>query len=125
MSAWDIERENPLYLPQSKIYDGCCALGPVLLTPAEVPDPSALEMRMRIHRGPAVIFEGRISTSRMRRSLEELIAYLLRSNTIPLPTVLLTGTGIIAPQESALRPGDVVEIELVELCTLRNPVAEA
>ncbi len=122
VSAWDIERENPLYLPQSKIFAGCCSLGPTLVTADEVPDPYGLTVIGRIRRGAATIFEDRAETSRIRRKLEDLIGYLLRDNPVPAGTVVLTGTGIIVSAEHALRPGDVVEIEIPGLGTLRNPV---
>jgi 2-dehydro-3-deoxy-D-arabinonate dehydratase len=120
VSAWDIERENPLYLPQSKIFQGCCALGPALVTPDEVPDPYALTVIARIRRGEHLLFEDQVETSRIKRRLEELIAYLRRDNPIPAGTVVLTGTGIIVSAEHALRDGDIVEIEIPGLGQLRN-----
>ena len=122
VSAWDIERENPLYLPQSKIYDRCCALGPVIVTPDELTDPYGLEMTCTIRRGKRIVFEGRTSTARMNRKIEELIEYLLRANSVPRGSVLLTGTGIIVPEDAALEPGDVCEITVPEIGTLSNPV---
>lgn len=123
VSAWDIERENALYLPQSKIFDACCALGPLLLTPDEIADPYKLEIRCRITRGAQTTFSGACSTDKLRRKFEELVEYLLRSNSVPTPTVLLTGTGIIVTQEAALRPGDVTTIEIDGFGTLSNPAA--
>jgi 2-dehydro-3-deoxy-D-arabinonate dehydratase len=120
VSAWDIERENPLYLPQSKVFAGCCALGPALVTADDVPNPYGLVVIARIRRGDATIFEDRAETHRIRRHLEELVAYLRRDNPIPAGTVVLTGTGIIVSAEHALREGDVVEIEIPGLGTLRN-----
>src|SRR5262249_1390252 len=119
---WDIERENPLYLPQSKVFAGCCALGPALVTADEVPDPYGLVVICRIYRDGKTIFDDRAETSRIRRRLEELVAYLRRDNPIPAGTVVLTGTGVIASAEHALREGDVVEIEIPGIGTLRNPV---
>ena len=121
VSAWSIERENPLYLPQSKIYDGCCALGPALVTADEVRDPRSLEIRCRVLRAGAVRFEGVVSVSQMKRTVGELVGWLLRSNSVPDGTVLLTGTGIIAPPDVALAEGDVVEISCEPIGTLRNP----
>ena len=123
VSAWDIERENPLYLPQSKIYQGCCALGPVLLTADAVPDPYQLELTCRIHRNGAQAYQDSCSVGRMRRKLAELVGYLVRHNPVPVGTVLSTGTGIITPEEMMLRPGDIVELTMPEIGTLRNPVA--
>ena len=123
VSAWDIERENALYLPQSKVYDACCALGPVLVTPDEIPDPYSLQMTCRIERDGQETFSGSVSVSKLRRTFEELVAHLKRSNKVPTPTVILTGTGIIVGQEAALRPGDVCAIDVPEIGTLCNPAA--
>src|SRR5947209_4203762 len=76
VSAWDIERENPLYLPQSKIYTGSCALGPVIVTEDELKDPYSLEMTCTIERAGSVIFSETVSTSRLNRKIPELIGYL-------------------------------------------------
>jgi 2-dehydro-3-deoxy-D-arabinonate dehydratase len=119
VSAWSIERENPLYLPQSKIYTGCCALGPVLVTADEIRDPRTLELRCRILRDGACCFEGAAPVSQMKREIGELAAWLVRANQIPAGTVLLTGTGIIAPL--TLTAGDVVEISCDAIGLLRNP----
>ena len=123
VSAWDIERENALYLPQSKVYDACCSLGPVLVTPDELPDPYALQVSCEITRGDQVTFRGSVSTAKLRRTFEELVDYLTRSNQVPTPTVILTGTGIIVEQEAALQPGDVCSIHVPQIGTLSNPAA--
>jgi 2-dehydro-3-deoxy-D-arabinonate dehydratase len=123
VSAWDIERENPLYLPQSKIFTASCALGPVWVTPSELHDPYSVEIRCAVRRDGAIIFEGASRTSNMCRKIEELIAYLLRANPVPSGSVLLTGTGIIVPQSAALVPGDVVEISAEGIGTLSNTAA--
>src|SRR5262252_2855217 len=91
VSAWDIERENALYLPQSKVYTACCALGPVMVTPDDVPDPYNLDMTCSITRNGAKCFEGAVSTSKLHRKFETLTSYLLRANQAPAGTVLLTG----------------------------------
>src|SRR5690606_18114159 len=124
VSAWDIERENPLYLPQSKIYRGCCALGPVIVTAEEIPNPNDLNLTCRIVRHGEVLFEGEVSTSRIGRTLSELVEYLTRDNPIPDGTVVCTGTGVIVEHEHALRAGDVVEITIDRIGTLRNPVEQ-
>src|SRR5260221_324894 len=121
VSAWDIERENPLYLPQSKVYTGACALGPVIVTVDELRDPYALQMSCTIQRGEQTIFSGQVSTSSLHRKIETLIEYLLRSNPVPAGSVLLTCTGIIVTEESALAPGDVVTIRVPEIGELSNP----
>lgn len=120
VSAWDIERENALYLPQSKIFDKCCALGPVLVTLDEIADPYDLMMSCTITRGDQTTFSGSCSTSQLKRKFEELVSYMLRSNSVPTPAALMTGTGIIVTQESALKPGDVVTIEVPGLGRLSN-----
>lgn len=123
VSAWDIERDNPLYLPQSKVYLGCFAFGPFLVTPDEVPDPTALMLTCRVTRHGQETFSGSASTSSMKRPFAELIACLRHSNPVPTGTVLATGTGIIQPMTAGLEAGDVVSIACPELGELRNPVA--
>jgi len=123
VSAWDIERENPLYLPQSKIYDGCCALGPVMVTADEVPDPYKLQMTCTVTRDGREVFSGSVSTERLHRRIETLIDYLMRANRVPTGTVVLTGTGIILPEAAALAAGDVVKIKVPEIGELVNRVA--
>jgi 2-dehydro-3-deoxy-D-arabinonate dehydratase len=120
VSAWDIERENPLYLPQSKMYTGACSLGPVIVTADELLEPRALQMSCSIERGADVIFSGEVSTSRLGRKIEVLIEYLLRANPVPAGSVLLTGTGIIVTEESALAAGDKVTISVPEIGVLSN-----
>ncbi len=123
VSAWDIERENPLYLPQSKVYTACCSLGPWFVTTDELADPYSLDMKCTVQRGNAVIFEGSVNTSKLGRKIEQLVEYLLRANPVPAGSVLLTGTGIIAPQEAALAEGDVVSISVSGIGTLSNHAA--
>jgi 2-dehydro-3-deoxy-D-arabinonate dehydratase len=123
VSAWDIERENPLYLPQSKMYAASCALGPVIVTPDELVEPYQLEVTCTITRGDSTVFSGSVSTSRLHRRFESLVEYLLRSNPVPAGSVLLTGTGIIVPESAALQPGDLVSIRVPEIGELKNPAA--
>jgi len=123
VSAWDIERENPLYLPQSKIFDACCALGPVIVTSDELSDPYRLEMTCAITRGGREIFSGSISTSRLHRRIDTLIQFLIRANRVPAGSVVLTGTGIIVPREAALAPNDIVTIRIPEIGELVNRAA--
>ncbi len=121
VSAWDIERENALYLPQSKVYSACCALGPVIVTADELADPYKLEMTCTITRNGVPIFQGETSTARLHRKFEILVDYLLRSNPVPAASVLLTGTGIIVTEEAALAPSDTVSIRIPEIGELSNP----
>jgi 2-dehydro-3-deoxy-D-arabinonate dehydratase len=123
VSAWDIERENPLYLPQSKIYTGCFSFGPVIVTPDEVPDPYSLELRCVIRRGGREVFSGAASTGQLKRRFEEIVDWLGRSSSILAGTILSTGTGIIQPMEVGLEQDDVVTISCPEIGELSNPVA--
>ena len=121
VSAWDIERENPLYLPQSKTYNACCALGPFLITADDIKDPYTLEMTCTVTRGATIRFTGQTSTARLNRKFETMVEYLLRSNSVPSASVLLTGTGIIVTEEAALGAGDIITIEVPGLGALSNP----
>jgi 2-dehydro-3-deoxy-D-arabinonate dehydratase len=123
VSAWDIERENALYLPQSKSYNACCSLGPVMVTADSIADPYSLQMTCTIVRDGAVMFSGSISTAKLHRKFETLTAFLLRSNNVPAASVLLTGTGIIVTEKSALQAGDRVDIHVPEIGTLSNIAA--
>jgi 2-dehydro-3-deoxy-D-arabinonate dehydratase len=123
VSSRDIEGANPLYLPQAKVYAGACSLGPALLSP--VPD-EPLEIRLRIvDAGGAEAFSGATSTSRMKRTFAELVEYWLRDNPVPVGSVLLTGTGLVPPDDFTLEPGHVVEIHVPGIGTLSNPVVLA
>jgi 2-dehydro-3-deoxy-D-arabinonate dehydratase len=124
VSAWDIERENPLYLPQSKIYRGCCALGPCLVTADEIVDPYGLQIRCSIMRDGKAVFSQAANTAQFHRRLEELVSWLVKDNAIPPGTVLTTGTGIMVPNELALRDGDQVDIEIQGIGRLSNPVKQ-
>jgi 2-dehydro-3-deoxy-D-arabinonate dehydratase len=120
VSAWDIERENALYLPQSKVYNCCCSLGPVIVTADSIPDAYALEMSCTVERQGATRFSGSVSTSRLHRRFETMLEYLLRANSVPAASVLLTGTGIIVSEDAALAPGDSVKIHIAEIGSLTN-----
>jgi 2-dehydro-3-deoxy-D-arabinonate dehydratase len=104
------------------MYDGCFACGPVVVTADEIGDPHALDLSCAIQRGGRTVYEGRVSTKEMKRQCADLVSWLVRSNTCPPGTVLSTGTGILVPDEHALAEGDVVEITLERVGTLRNPV---
>jgi 2-dehydro-3-deoxy-D-arabinonate dehydratase len=122
VSAWDIERDNPLYLPQSKIYNRCCALGPTFVTPSELDDPYDLRITCTIVREGEELWQGSVSTGQMNRRFDELAEFLLRDNDCPVGTVVSTGTGIIVPNSLPLLPGDVVRISCPPIGTLTNPV---
>jgi len=121
VSSRDIEGENPLYLPQAKVYDGSCSLGPgiVLSGPDAMRD---LHITMSIRRGDTTVFEDEIDTSQMKRSPEELAAYLGKELAFPGGTFLMTGTGIVPEDDFTLEPGDLVGISVGDLL-LENEVA--
>jgi len=122
VSARDIEGENPLYLPQAKIFSGCCALGPSIVTVDEVEYEPNFKIECEIFRSGESIFEDSTNTSEMKRSIEELKSYLCRYNPVPIGTICLTGTGIVPPGEFSLQEGDIVEIRIEKIGTLRNRV---
>jgi 2-dehydro-3-deoxy-D-arabinonate dehydratase len=124
VSSRDIEGANPLYLPQAKLFAGSCALGPAVLVPTDWAAPLAIRMRITDH-GGAELFAGETSTARMRRTFPELVGWLLRDNPVPVGSVLLTGTGLVPPDDFNLAPGQVVEIHVAEIGTLVNPVVAA
>ena len=103
------------------MYNACCALGPVMVTPDELTNPYALDMTCKIVRNGATVFSGAVNTSKLHRKIEELVEYLFRANAIPSGSVLCTGTGIIVKEENALAPGDIVSISVPEIGTLSNP----
>jgi len=121
MCSRDIERENLLYLPQSKIYRRSCAIGPCVAT-LENGDPHDLEMSMWIERDGERAFKDSTSTTELVRSCEEIVDYFTRHNEVPELTVLLTGTSIIPPSDFSLREGDVIFIDIEDIGTLENPV---
>jgi 2-dehydro-3-deoxy-D-arabinonate dehydratase len=121
VSSRDIEGENPLYLPQAKVYDGSCALGPGLYVTKD-PLPPGTGIEIRLTRGEDVVFEGGTPLTQKRRKPEELVEYLYRETSFPTGCVLLTGTGIIPPDEFTLRSGDRVEITIEPIGTLSNTV---
>jgi 2-dehydro-3-deoxy-D-arabinonate dehydratase len=122
MSARDIEGENPLYLPQAKVYDACCALGPVITLADAMPSCESTRIVLEIDRAGATIFQGETSLTRMARRLDDLIDWLGRENQFPNGVILLTGTGIVPPDDFSLRAGDVVRITIDGIGTLTNPV---
>ena len=124
VSARDIEGENPLYLPQAKVYRQCCALGPCVLLADEPLDPSATEIRLLIERHGQTVYEGRTCLDQMARSFDELIGWLGRENEFPSGVVLLTGTGIVPPDSFSLQKGDRVHIDVTGIGRLTNPVVQ-
>jgi 2-dehydro-3-deoxy-D-arabinonate dehydratase len=119
-SSRTIEGENPLYLPQAKVYERACSLGPGIVPVWAVEPP--FEIRLQVLRGDEVAFEGTTSTDRITRSFADLIAWLTAALDFPDGAVLLTGTGIVPDEAFTLTAGDVVSIEVPGLGVLTNPV---
>ncbi len=124
MSSRDIEGENPLYLPQAKVYDACCALGPGIVLADTWAAAGRAAIRLTIRRDSSVAFQGETDVTQMARTFEELIGWLARDNSFPTGVILLTGTGIIPPDDFTLLPGDLVEIAIDGLGTLTNMVRQ-
>jgi len=120
VSSRTIEGENPLYLPQAKVYDGACALGPVIVPVEAVTLP--VTIALTIERDGAAVFRGETTTERIRRPLGSLVEFLGRALAFPAGAVLLTGTGIVPDAPFTLRAGDVVRIDAGPLGVLENPV---
>ena len=124
MSSRDIEGENLLYLPQAKIYDRSCAIGPCIRVGASEAEVREWGIKLQISRGGAVIFKGETSVGQIKRRFEELAGYLFRCQKFPQGAVLLTGTGIVPPDGFTLQPGDQVVMNISGIGTLVNPVVE-
>lgn len=122
VSSRSIEGDNPLYLPQAKVYSAGAALGPVVVLAWELDPLADREIRLTIRRGGADLFTGRTSTADIHRPLDELVAYLHRCNEFPYGVFLMTGTGIVPPAEFTLQHGDDVEIAIDGIGVLHNPV---
>jgi 2-dehydro-3-deoxy-D-arabinonate dehydratase len=122
MSSRDIEGENPLYLPQAKVYDQSCALGPGILVSEEIPPPTT-EIRIEILRQGASAFAGATALDRLKRSPESLVGWLLRDNSFPAGCFLSTGTGVVPGDSFTLQSGDEIRITIGPIGTLSNTVA--
>jgi len=122
MSSRDIEGENPLYLPQAKVYNGSCALGPCVLVSPE-PLPAATPIRLEIFRSGQPEFSGATTLAELKRKPAVLVEYLFRDNSFPFGTFLMTGTGIVPPDSFTLQSGDRIQITIDPIGTLTNEVA--
>jgi 2-dehydro-3-deoxy-D-arabinonate dehydratase len=122
MSSRDIEGENPLYLPQAKVYDGSCALGPNVLVSSD-PLRTTTRIEIAIRRGGSTVFQGQTSLAQMKRDPRELVEYLFRETSFPTGCYLLTGTGIVPPDSFTLAHGDQIQIAIEGIGELRNEVA--
>ena len=122
MSSRSIEGENPLYLPQSKTYDGCAALGPCIYIP-DKPIDSQTIISMEIIRNADTVFEGKVAIDKMKRKHRELVDFLFRECSFPSGCFLMTGTGIVPPDNFTLRSGDEIRISIAPIGELTNFVA--
>ncbi|MBO1510277.1 fumarylacetoacetate hydrolase family protein [Metabacillus bambusae] len=122
MSCRDIEGENPLYLPQAKVWKNSCSIGPSIRLAETVEDPYNFDITCRIFRNEEKVFEGTANTEQLKRSYTELVSYLLKDNEIFDGTVLLTGTCIVPPNEFTLDHNDRIEIEIGGIGVLENTV---
>ena len=123
MSSRDIEGENPLYLPQAKIYNGSCSVGPVITLAGSMPALSSVEIRLAIDRAGKRAFEGNTTFAQFNRSPEELVGWLGKEMDFPDGAMLLTGTGIVPPDDFTLASGDEIHISITGIGTLTNRVA--
>jgi 2-dehydro-3-deoxy-D-arabinonate dehydratase len=122
VSSRDIEGENPLYLPQAKVYRHSCALGPVITLADDTVDPANLNIQMTITRGEETVFRGEVGTDTINRALEDLAAYLGRYEDFPHGVLLMTGTGIVPEDAFTLQDGDRIAIEIEAIGVLHNVV---
>lgn len=124
MSCRDIEGENPLYLPQAKIWKNSCSIGPSIRLAETVENPYNLEIDCMIHRDGNTVFQGSANTRQLKRKLDEIVSYLMRDNIIFDGTVLLTGTCIVPPNDFSLANGDEIAISISGIGTLINKVKQ-
>lgn len=122
MSARDIEGENPLYLPQAKVYRGACSIGPYIILSPNFSNPAEWQLEITIDRQGKPVFSGSTAMDRMKRTPGDLVSWLTREQDYPDGVILLTGTGIVPPDDFTLARGDLISIRLGDLATLANPV---
>lgn len=121
MSSRDIEGENPLYLPQAKVYDRSCALGPCVLVAEDAP-PASTDIRLEIVREGETVFSGATTLAQLKRTPESLVEFLYCGNSFPQGCFLLTGTGVVPPDDFTLQPRDEMRITIEPIGTLVNAV---
>ena len=124
MSSRDIEGDNPLYLPQAKMYDQCCGLGPWITLTSAMPPAAEIEIDLKIRRGEETVFDQATSVSQMARTFGDLVSWLGRDNSFPTGAFLLTGTGIVPDSDFTLAPGDCVDINISGIGTLSNTIVQ-
>lgn len=120
MSSRSIEGENPLYLPQAKTYDGCAALGPCIYVAEKLNTDT--NIHLLINRNNATVFQGSIGINQMKRTLEQLVSFVYRECSFPNGCLIMTGTGIVPPNDFTLQPGDEIKISIDNIGTLINIV---
>ena len=124
MSSRDIEGDNPLYLPQAKVYNQCCGLGPWITLASSMPPLSEIGIGVTVHRRAQTVFAGRTGVDQMARTTEELMEWLWRDNSFPNGVLLMTGTGIVPDHDFTLQAGDRVDVTIDGIGTLSNPVVQ-
>ena len=124
MSSRDIEGENPLYLPQAKVYRQCAGLGPVITLVEDMPRPEETGIYLTIERAGDAVFEGSTGVDQMHRSFEDLIGFLFREQEFPEGVLLMTGTGVVPANDFTLQANDVVHIKIDGIGTLTNPIVQ-
>jgi 2-dehydro-3-deoxy-D-arabinonate dehydratase len=124
MSSRDIEGDNPLYLPQAKVYNQCAGLGPWITLATAMPPRAEIGIALAIRRHGQVVFEGQTGIDQMARTFEELIGWLGRDNSFPAGVMLMTGTGVVPDSDFTLHPGDIVDITIDGIGTLSNPIVQ-
>ncbi|MBQ0139208.1 MAG: fumarylacetoacetate hydrolase family protein [Kurthia sp.] len=122
MSCRDIEGENPLYLPQAKIWKNSCSIGPAILLPESISNPYDIDITCKIYRGEELMFEGTAFVNQLKRKLDELVHYLVYENDILPGTALMTGTCIVPPNNFTLEKGDSIEISSERIGVLQNSI---
>jgi 2-dehydro-3-deoxy-D-arabinonate dehydratase len=124
MSSRDIEGDNPLYLPQAKMYNQCCGLGPWITLANAMPARDKIEISLKIWRGGQCVFDQSTSVAQMARTFESLVEWLGRDNSFPNGAFLLTGTGIVPNSDFTLAVGDRVDIQISGIGTLSNTIVQ-
>lgn len=124
MSSRDIEGDNPLYLPQAKVYDACCGLGPWITLQQALPPRQSIRIALEIERQNAIVFAGETDIGQMARSFEELIHWLGREQSFPAGVYLMTGTGVVPESDFTLHRGDRISISIDGIGTLQNSVEQ-
>lgn len=124
MSSRDIEGDNPLYLPQAKLYDECCGLGPAITPAASMPSKAEISIDLSISREGTEVFSGHTDAAQMAREFDDLLQWLGRDNSFPAGVMLLTGTGIVPDSDFTLKPGDIMKIDIAGIGSLSHSVIQ-